>query len=966
MLCVATIEGVRAQIRFHLSELGTRNQHHDFERLCREFARVRICRQILASTGPVSAGGDQGRDFETFRDYLRNCGLGAPPFLGVADSALLVFACTVQKQSLFAKMSSDLDKILDGATRPTRVYFFMATSVTDSIRHKIQARATELGTAVEVFDQQTLSEQLSDLDLFWIAQEYLHIASEIYPPLPADPRRAKYEAAKRDWSAREPLVESFADFEELRRSLRVAARVPELRGDVEFFCRKLQRFRSSPIDALRRRTIYETAVAHVRAHDSLRGDEDALREYLATQSGNSIAAKDHICLLFYVIGAWKRKVVDVSEREIASWKTDLTRRFDLALRSKTLSSSEHCILLDHRGKVCLAVTSAGVVLGALAGAFKYWKKMLRLLPKAPLFPIEEFSDYVGELVPLLAQDPNYRPFVARLDKLVAQRAGRKAAAHSAYQRALAWRRAGKEREAINELHSAKVDWFSEETLGLCASSLLEIGRWYTEIGLTYASKYYAMAASYITLKSNEHDLLRCAAGALLVVADCEYFSGAWGGFLVWARAAVPLLTRIESQTSGKLDEEINRLAFHGFTALYVTQLLNLPELAPSVRAFLREIGFDDLEGEVLPKAAARWPDAASFLTDAKDQLAGIPFCDTGVTREIAWRALGIEWRVSFENNYETSARAEEFVALYQVLLADLSSLDLSLLPTTVTVSLSVGDGDATSVERVPTNTASQWRVVVPLRREVDTKDLLIECFKILREVSLAPQPELSSAVERVFANGLSAKIFVARSYRDLVLDFVSRKEFDSFPRTSEEHVTGGEFFREHSDLAWNDGLRPDYDNRESERMIRRRYDKSMEVVHLTLPRLQQSGAFRSAVSRLRSEGWKDWHILMAVAAVAANARLDIAHGPPRTFAEAKKSMAEFYRPEKPDDPVLGDELFTFQSLERQALFNLASSAKVLGLELHQATPDVSALKRFLAAKYNYMSDDVPHAPIFVG
>src|SRR5918999_5622395 len=58
-------------IRFSLDELSTTNGYHRFEDLCRNFARERLAPNILPATGPVGAGGDRGRDFETFRTFLR-------------------------------------------------------------------------------------------------------------------------------------------------------------------------------------------------------------------------------------------------------------------------------------------------------------------------------------------------------------------------------------------------------------------------------------------------------------------------------------------------------------------------------------------------------------------------------------------------------------------------------------------------------------------------------------------------------------------------------------------------------------------------------------------------------------------------------------------------------------------------------------------------------------------------------
>jgi hypothetical protein len=69
------------QIRFGIQCLNDRNGHHEFEEAWRHFARLRITLNILPATGPVGAGGDQGRDFESFRTFIQ--GLGAYKFAGV-------------------------------------------------------------------------------------------------------------------------------------------------------------------------------------------------------------------------------------------------------------------------------------------------------------------------------------------------------------------------------------------------------------------------------------------------------------------------------------------------------------------------------------------------------------------------------------------------------------------------------------------------------------------------------------------------------------------------------------------------------------------------------------------------------------------------------------------------------------------------------------------------------------------
>jgi hypothetical protein len=108
---MATMTELRTYIRFALEQLSARNEHQAFEALCREFARARICSNVLPATGPVGAGGDWGRDFETFRIYLASSPIANDSFLARASDRVIVGACTLQ-EGVGAKLASDVRTVL--------------------------------------------------------------------------------------------------------------------------------------------------------------------------------------------------------------------------------------------------------------------------------------------------------------------------------------------------------------------------------------------------------------------------------------------------------------------------------------------------------------------------------------------------------------------------------------------------------------------------------------------------------------------------------------------------------------------------------------------------------------------------------------------------------------------------------------------------------------------------------------
>ena len=153
-------------IRFRLSELRVENKHHEFEHLSRHFARLRICQNILPATGPVSAGGDQGRDFETYRHYLDSTPIATSTFLGSVGDKRIIFACSLQ-QAIIPKIRADVATVCSGPRAVDAIYYFCEADLSVARRHQLQQWCQgTFQVDLEVFDGQALSEQLTDDDVF--------------------------------------------------------------------------------------------------------------------------------------------------------------------------------------------------------------------------------------------------------------------------------------------------------------------------------------------------------------------------------------------------------------------------------------------------------------------------------------------------------------------------------------------------------------------------------------------------------------------------------------------------------------------------------------------------------------------------------------------------------------------------------------------------------------------------------
>ena len=179
------------RIRFELDRLGERNSHHEFERLCFEVARRRIATNLIPATGPVSAGGDQGRDAESHWTAIPAEGLDSQPtwLLGtrISDEPT-VLACTIQKTDIPRKIKRDLHAICTKGTPVRHVVYFTVEAVPVGKRHELIEHAEESHSAkLTVLDALALAKYLSDDDLWYATSRYLHIDQ---PALLADPEES--------------------------------------------------------------------------------------------------------------------------------------------------------------------------------------------------------------------------------------------------------------------------------------------------------------------------------------------------------------------------------------------------------------------------------------------------------------------------------------------------------------------------------------------------------------------------------------------------------------------------------------------------------------------------------------------------------------------------------------------------------------------------------------------------------
>lgn len=980
---MALLREVISQIRFGLDQLSSKNAHHEFEHLCRHLARARICSNILPATGPVAAGGDQGRDFETFRTYLSSTPLANSTFVGLVSNKPIAFACSLERKAkISSKIKSDVKTIVSSGSSIEAIHFFATSDIPVATRHRLQAWArTAHNVELEIYDGNAISELLADREIFWIAVSYLAIPAEIFPRVPEDD--SWYTSVLSKWKVQRPTRTNSSEFSEIKLAARQAFRNDEIRQDLSFWISLIEStFLKSPLSELRRRAIYEVCFLRLRGLNSLEGQEELLREYFSTipELTSPIDLEDARNLVTYCSGAVGHGVVGLTAQEVSDWQHALTKRIDERLK-QTIHPNVKAALLSLKGWTFLMIDPVALKAFDYKKAIEWWLKLVNMVSSAPMFPLERFADNITELLELILelnpQHPipdTYFKLTEKLDKLIAKRLGGFTAAEKSLERASVLYDENRILASIDLLHRSKLDWYASETLPRALSTMLFLSRAYMKLGLLFAAKYYALAVSFIAINNTQSSVKPFASRGLMRAATWDYILGAFCGFLNLTEIEIPI-HQAHAPNAGDLakNDELHSIVFHLLMLKAISERVH-PSfeqlVSPRVKKWLPIEWIDGILPEIRRSLADMTDE--ELKQHLASELLGMPYDDFDPQRKVTWSALGVRWFATWENKYATTKEAEQFLAILQIYLVEIARYDLCLLKTNIHMSLELGDTEAAEVHSIPSNRDRLWRVVLPSRELHSPTDLgktHIDVFsaveRILFEISLLPEHSYLKVMKTLFRKGLVHRIFVAHPYEAVYREFIQEEDFNQFDRSNNRNpfatYTIPTF--EHEELRWNDDPGPTYSRSSVDLALKNRYEKILPSIRFTLPRLLKIPEFHQTISKLRQEGWLDWHILTAISAATMNERFN------RKYAHVNdpEKVDVLYRQldiEKEEWEPVALARFDEGVLRFCLYSSMPSTLAVVGLELHQVTPDFPAIEEFLRHRYNYWTDDLPHADPF--
>jgi hypothetical protein len=1005
------------QVSFALSELTSDNAAHHFEDLCRHVARARLAANIIPATGPVGAGGDQGRDFETYRTYLAAQLGHHGGFAGHVQEGAVAFACTLQQDNLPTKIRDDVRKICSGGVSVESIYCFLVVPMAVGVRHRLQKELeVAYGVHVEILDRKWLSEELSDAELFWIAEEYLSLAATLAPARADAPGSktglpAWYLADRDRWRARAAARPTLGELLDLRDGLRHATFHLKARADLPFWLSLMEPLCGDSGRDVRQRARYETAVAQMRGLKDLRPVDGHVADFFEEASDEDDPARlsDAGVLLTYASVAYSYAQSGLKLKQLQAWGEALRQRVEHLLdddpppvrRARLLEVlgqlylapepgsigrapeptplPEMAELEDEDGRPLAPISppdeSERYFVDVSRGLWA-WGELAASLPQLPLFPVDEMARLLELLSPLLVDEDSWSDIVMAVDTAVARAEGDAAAGDRALGRAQALLAANRLLDALGELHNAKIRFFHGDHPRSLASTLLALGDVYGKLHLPLAARQHALAAATAARASETDEVGDLVPHALFMASEHDYRAGSFASALQVLRVAMLAQhALVDPDVDPWSERDFGRaVVTAGYSFKAAHDLLAGPfvdavdELLNSVAMLenLRDVG-DGID---------KWSEQ-EWADRVDSQLEGRPYADVGPRRAIRFAALGLTWTISCANEHLAVLAAERLAAAAQVLCADLAGDEFLLLPTAVEIDVELrSSGGTIELRERPRSEGRGWVVELgsvgegnSLDPDEVTRELMATLGAILREVSLLTDDAFFAAIERSFARGITHKLCPVRPYDELVP--YAERHFESLPCRAvvAPLESGHPPAKCHPEMTWASGPGPGYSAEEAEGMLTNRYEQLPKLMPVTLRMLRNDRRFATTVDLLRRRGWLDWHILTATYNLVLQGRLGRA-GLNRAEVQATekgrraaKDLA--FTPEADNEPTVPvAQLLNIARLDEGRQMALASLMMHWGMRLPEGFA-IEAAERLLAERYGYWDDDLEHPDPFV-
>lgn len=973
-------------IQYRLSALVEENAHHRFEELCFRIAKATVATNLLPPTGPVSAGGDQGRDFESYRVPESGGSTTAIFASCIKASSTLVFGCTTQRgefADLAAKVKGDIDTACRRSPKPTSIYYYIAScTLPPAKRHILQDWALMTHSVhLEVQDQRTIAEALGERPNRWLAQHYLQVPGEMLRPSTPEPEVPNWYREARDRFS-DPTRRRLETHGEVALVVRCARHAWEDLTSIEddgLWLDILSDMWGAPGGRETEaglRAFYEMFVYLLRGRRRC-GLEDHIPTYV-----DAVLRFDHIglshdiqCFASYLITGVKQRIISMPFAAAKEQFDKLLAWIEMNIDTAPGPVIQSDLLIARGSLVGPSFATENgeptriPVERIATETLTWWTRAIDVGEPLNSFPILLLREMVNRLTPVLCESAEFDDFVSRLDKVSESRVTGDALAATTRDRAMALFNAGKPLEALTPMLAARRYWHNGDRIrGSLLSSIFTV-ECMRQLGLLWAAKrtLYDMISVCNRVGAKEHgDILTASVFSL---AEVEYLLGDWATAMHSYSFALVLQGHFAPDPWNW--EKHKRLQDSIF---YLVNMIIAGEIAaPGFRAWaLKVVSAWELDNELArlgDTVTKNWhlqgivggpvPEGCPFFEP--------PLADTLPTRLARWAALGCRWMFRWKNEYSTESVAMELLATVQVLLAGLAKRYRHLIPCEVRVEIRLWEAGKAPIEQIMGEPGASFIVRLPVADDTSdsTMDLRTVTLFVATQVvgAVSVDKDVDDFLPKLTGTLLRDAIFVGASPAE------GREQ--AFPRDHWDRIRAAPMpqgkrmsipLRECQGLPWMDGESPLYDREEAAAKNRLRHERGFTSAAPVLHAHSSNPKFRLFVDELRREGWLDWQIMSALApasvSVAENAmrksRLNAQDIERVIDAGMKSARSGNYAA-----PAWSAE---FERAIRDSLScSLISALQVWGLGIYHPVPDLKALRRFLSERFHHFADHTPVA-----
>jgi hypothetical protein len=524
-------------------------------------------------------------------------------------------------------------------------------------------------------------------------------------------------------------------------------------------------------------------------------------------------------------------------------------------------------------------------------------------------------------------------------------------------------------KALDYFHKAKDNYLQEDTIEGFVLALLNISQLYNSVGMHFAAKNYALAAFRMSVNK---ELIKRVENSLEMLLHSDFSQGSWFNAINIYFTYIKL-----REDSNFVEEDGTREWKPARDTAFILYVMNRSSIQFKylIDNYIHQLDYvgEDIIKPIQRKIDSELQSEENYMKAMEKHLDDFPLNDIGEERIISFFALGSLWKIRFENKYEVTSVAEEYISAIQTILVEiaLSEVDFHFLKSKIEIELSLNK-NYLPPEQLPSNESIKWRSYICYTAATDPKRINLHSafnmtsFRLfLESISLLRSEEFDTLFEDFFKKSkLETKQISVNLYQKIHRDVYIENDFEAFKSYSFNKETFNlNLPKENKVMTWNDSLSTKYDSLFSLEAIKNRFNNTQKCIYLTMEELKHDPEFPQWVNGFRSQGWKDWQIVVNIQNFMINYKVNMFESKPfdsdEQYIEHFQKMFYKYSDIDEKECYVNFPLAAFKTRDFVDQFNigLPSILQTYGLETKLTTPNFGAIKDFLDIKFNMQVDD---------